>query len=147
MAQVSPDLIGTGSPDFPVWRSERAVENRSNPQTGRSAPQLKVTGSFNHTHCRFTVLTCCSLSDSLITMKTTLTDFQRNFRVARAAADRGETVTVESGPISYVFVRAGEGPKRPFADLEPLFGAVRLKPKAQSNRETIRQRLKARRPD
>jgi hypothetical protein len=78
-------------------------------------------------------------------MKTTLTDFQRNFRVARAAADRGETVTVQSGPVSYVFVRAGEAPKRPFADLEPLFGAVRLKPKNQSTRDTIRQRLKARR--
>jgi hypothetical protein len=77
-------------------------------------------------------------------MKTTLTDFQRNFRVARAAADRGETVTVESGPVAYVFMRAGEKPKRPFADLEPLFGVVKLLEREKSNRETIRTRLKAR---
>jgi len=77
-------------------------------------------------------------------VKTTLTDFQRNFRVARAAADRGETVTVESGPVAYIFLRAGDKPKRPFADLEPLFGAVKLRPRKESNRETIRNRLKAR---
>jgi hypothetical protein len=79
-------------------------------------------------------------------MKTTLTDFQRNFRTARAAADRGETVTVQSGPVSYIFLRAGDKPKRPFADLESLFGSVRLKRKNETNRETIRRRLKARRP-
>lgn len=77
-------------------------------------------------------------------METTLTDFQRNFRVARAAADRGETVTVKSGPAAYLFVRADEKPKRPFADLEPLFGVVQLSPKNQSNRETLRRRLKTR---
>jgi hypothetical protein len=78
-------------------------------------------------------------------METTLTDFQRNFRIARAAADRGETVTVKSGPAAYLFMRAGEKPKRPFADLESLFGVVRLPPKTDSPREAIRNRLKARR--
>jgi hypothetical protein len=78
-------------------------------------------------------------------METTLTNFQRNFRVARAAADRGETVTVQSGPVSYVFLRTEDRPQRPFADLEPLFGAVRLTRKNKPHRETIRQRLKARR--
>ena len=77
-------------------------------------------------------------------METTLTDFQRNFRNARAAADRGETVTVKSGPVAYLFVRAGQTPKQPFADLEPLFGVVRLPSKKESHRETIRRRLKAR---
>lgn len=77
-------------------------------------------------------------------METTLTDFQRNFRVARAAADRGETVTVKSAGVDYLFMRSGKKPKRPFADLEPLFGVVQLAPKNQLDRETIRQRLKAR---
>ncbi len=78
-------------------------------------------------------------------METTLTDFQRNFRAARAAADRGETVMVKSGPTAYIFVRASKKAKRPFADLEPLFGVVRLARKTESPRETIRHRLKARR--
>jgi hypothetical protein len=89
-------------------------------------------------------LTVANLSDSLIVMETTLTDFQRNFRVAREAADRGETVTVKSGPVAYVFARSGRQPRRPFADLEPLFGVVRLARKKESNREIIRRRLKAR---
>jgi hypothetical protein len=75
-------------------------------------------------------------------METTLTSFQRNFRVARAAADRGEVVTIKSGPTAYVFARETQKPKRPFADLEPLFGVIRLPPKTQSDRETIRNRLK-----
>jgi hypothetical protein len=41
-------------------------------------------------------------------------------------------------------MRAGEKPKRPFADLEPLFGVVKLLEREKSNRETIRTRLKAR---
>jgi hypothetical protein len=77
-------------------------------------------------------------------METSLTEFQRNFRIARAAADRGETVTVKSGPVAYLFVRAGRKPKRPFADLEPLFGIVRLPAKKESHRAIIRDRLKAR---
>jgi hypothetical protein len=77
-------------------------------------------------------------------METTLTDFQRNFSAARAAADRGETITVKSGSIVYSFSRATDKPERPFADLEPLFGVVRRFPKAKSTHEAIRQRLKAR---
>lgn len=77
-------------------------------------------------------------------METTLTDFQRNFRTARAAADRGETVTVKSGAAVYLFARASEKPKKPFADLEPLFGVIRLPPRSKSTHEIIRHRLKAR---
>jgi hypothetical protein len=78
-------------------------------------------------------------------MKMSLTDFQRRFQVARTAADRGEMVTVKSGPVAYVFMRADEKEKRPFADMEPQFGAVKLPSKGKSNRETIRSRLKTRR--
>jgi len=77
-------------------------------------------------------------------MENTLTEFQRNFSAARAAADRGETVTIKSGSTVYVFSRASESPERPFADLEPLFGVVRRVQKTQSTHEIIRQRLKAR---
>ena len=78
-------------------------------------------------------------------METTLTDFQRNFRAARAAADRGETVAVRTGATTYLFVRATEKAMKPFADLESLFGVVRLPQKRESTRERIRHRLKARR--
>ena len=57
-------------------------------------------------------------SDNLIGMETTLTDFQRNFSAARAAADRGETIKVKSAEVVYVFARQNEHPARPFADLE-----------------------------
>jgi hypothetical protein len=77
-------------------------------------------------------------------MDTTLTEFQRNFRAARAAADRGETVAVKSGAVAYLFMRSSQKPKKPFADLEPLFGVVRLPLKKESNREGVRRRLKAR---
>ena len=78
-------------------------------------------------------------------MQTTLTDFQRKFREARSAADRGETVTIKNGATAYVFMRADDKPDRPFADLEPLFGVVRLPKKTGTTRENIRTRLKARR--
>lgn len=58
-------------------------------------------------------------------METTLTDFQRNFSAARAAADRGETIKVKSGETTYVFARATGKLERPFADLGHLFGVVR----------------------
>ena len=77
-------------------------------------------------------------------METTLTDFQRNFSAARAAADQGETIRVKSGANTYLFLRASEKPEHPFADLEPLFGVVRRVRKARSAHEAIRQRLKTR---
>jgi hypothetical protein len=77
-------------------------------------------------------------------METTLTDFQRNFSVARSAADRGETVTVRSGSAAYLFLRASQKPKKPFADLQAIFGVARLAAKKASNREIIRHRLKTR---
>ncbi|MBL9191575.1 MAG: hypothetical protein JNJ82_04400 [Opitutaceae bacterium] len=78
-------------------------------------------------------------------METTLTDFQRNFSAARAAADRGETIKVKSGSTTYVFARTSNQPVRPFADLEPLFGVVRRPQRTESPHETIRHRLKTRR--
>ena len=78
-------------------------------------------------------------------METTLTDFQRNFSAARAAADRGETIKVKSGNTTYVFTRASGKPARPFADLEHLFGVVRRPQHPGTTHETIRSRLKARR--
>jgi hypothetical protein len=84
-------------------------------------------------------------SDSLIKMETTLTDFQRNFSAARAAADRGETIKVKSGENLYVFARASDKPTRPFADLEHLFGVVRRPRPAETPHEIIRRRLKSRR--
>ncbi len=80
-------------------------------------------------------------------METTLTDFQRNFSAARAAADRGETIKVKSGEAVYVFVRQTGQPARPFSDLEHLFGVVKRPQRAASPHEAIRKRLKARRPD
>lgn len=78
-------------------------------------------------------------------METTLTDFQRNFSAARAAADRGETIKVKSGEATYIFARTTGKPERPFADLEHLFGVVRRLQRSESTHETIRNRLKARR--
>jgi hypothetical protein len=81
-------------------------------------------------------------------METDLTTFQRNFREARAAADRGETVMVKSAGGDYVFSRISKKPERPFADLEPFFGAVHLqRDRDLSTHETVRRRLKTRRPD
>lgn len=78
-------------------------------------------------------------------METNLTDFQRNFSAARAAADRGETIRVKSGATVYLFARTSGKPERPFADLESLFGVVRHPPRSGTSHEIIRNRLKARR--
>ncbi len=78
-------------------------------------------------------------------METTLTDFQRNFSAARAAADRGETIKVKSAETVYLFARATKQPARPFADLEHLFGVVCQPRRVESPHEIIRHRLKTRR--
>jgi hypothetical protein len=73
-------------------------------------------------------------------VKTTLTDFQRSFRKAREAADRGETVIIESDGNRYVFESMSE-PTNPFQGLEDLFGQVNLGKREGSSREKIRERL------
>ena len=78
-------------------------------------------------------------------METTLTDCQRTFSAARAAADRGETIKVKSGQTTYDFAKASGQPARPFADLENLFGVIRRPQPSGTPHETIRSRLKANR--
>lgn len=77
-------------------------------------------------------------------MKTNLTDFQRHFRRARQAADRGESVVIEAEDRRYVFELMVE-PRNPFEGLEDVFGAVRLGNKKGTHREQIRARLAAKR--
>lgn len=77
-------------------------------------------------------------------MKTNLTDFQRSFRQAREAADRGESVLIEGDGRRYVFETLGE-PRNPFEGLKDVFGAVHLGAKKGTPRERIRARLAAKR--
>jgi hypothetical protein len=74
-------------------------------------------------------------------MRTTLTTFQRGFAKARAAADRGETVTIQAAGAEYLFQRR---PKtgNPFADLITLAGSINLPRRQGSPRERIRDRLR-----
>ena len=76
-------------------------------------------------------------------MKTTLTDFQRNFRKAREAADDGDSVIVTSESGNYVFERRAATADHPFAGLEGVFGAVKLPRSSGSLREKVRRRLAA----
>ena len=81
-------------------------------------------------------------------MKTTLTKFQREFRTARAAADRGEPVTIAAGTHSYRFERVTPGSGgSPFKGLSRIFGSVRLGHDARTPREKIRARLHAKHRD
>ena len=76
-------------------------------------------------------------------METTLTSFQRQFKEARKAADRGETVAIKADDDSeYIFFRRVKGPTQPFSDLEKLFGVVSLNRNPESSRERIRRRLR-----
>lgn len=74
-------------------------------------------------------------------MRTTLTDFQRNFRKAREAADRGDSVIVKGEDGVYVFERRAATSDNPFVGLEGVFGAVTLPPHKVSIREKVRRRL------
>jgi hypothetical protein len=65
-------------------------------------------------------------SDNLIDMKITLTEFQRSFRKAREAADRGDSVVVKGENGDYVFERRVTTSDHPFVGLEGVFGAVAL---------------------
>ncbi|TLY92996.1 MAG: hypothetical protein E6K38_11920 [Gammaproteobacteria bacterium] len=74
-------------------------------------------------------------------MKTTLTEFQRNFRKAREAADRADPVIVKGESDEYVFERRSAPTDHPFVSLEGVFGAVKLPRDKVSLREKIRRRL------
>jgi hypothetical protein len=74
-------------------------------------------------------------------LKTTLTDFQRNFRKAREAADRGDSVIVRGENGDYVFERRAATSDHPFAGLKGVFGAVTLPYDNASLREKVRRRL------
>lgn len=74
-------------------------------------------------------------------MKTTLTQFLRDFRKAREAADRGDTVLVIGENGDYVFERRAASSDHPFVGLEGVFGAVSLPQKKASLSEKVRHRL------
>lgn len=76
-------------------------------------------------------------------MKTSITDFQRNFRRAREAADRGDRVVVVGESGEYVFERRTAPQANPFAGLEKVFGAVKLPPGKGSLRDKVRRRITA----
>jgi hypothetical protein len=77
-------------------------------------------------------------------MKTTLTQFQRDFRKAREAADRGDSVVITGENGTYVFERrAVVTSGNPFVGLEGVFGAVSLVKDSTPLREKIRRRLAA----
>ena len=85
-------------------------------------------------------------SDNQInTMVTTITDFQRGFREAREAADRGQPVLITSGDAEYIFMRHHRADTNPFEGMEGVFGAVSLGATTQTHREKIRNRLAANR--
>jgi hypothetical protein len=74
-------------------------------------------------------------------MKTTLTEFLRDFRKAREAADRGDSVIVMGERGAYVFERRVAPSVHPFVGLEGVFGAVTLKQDESTLREKVRRRL------
>ena len=74
-------------------------------------------------------------------MKTTITDFQRNFRKAREAADRGDSVIVKGENGDYVFERRASVVDNPVEGLEGVFGAVTLGQEETSLHEKVRKRL------
>ena len=76
-------------------------------------------------------------------MKTTLTQFQRDFRKAREAADRGDSVVIIGVGGTYVFERHAVAHENPFVGLEGVFGAVTLQKNTSTLREKIRRRLAA----
>jgi hypothetical protein len=76
-------------------------------------------------------------------MKTTLTQFQRDFRKAREAADRGDSVVILGETGEYIFERRAKKTEHPFAGLEGVFGAVKLPRDGASLREKVHHRLAA----
>jgi len=80
-------------------------------------------------------------------MKTTLTEFQRNFRKAREAADRGDPVIVKGESGEYVFERRSAPAEHRFVGVDGVFGAVKLPRDKVSLREQPRRRLGAKNGD
>jgi hypothetical protein len=76
-------------------------------------------------------------------MKTSLTQFQRDFRKAREAADRGDSVVITGENGTYVFERRAAASENPFAGLEGVFGAISLPKDPSPLREKVRRRLAA----
>jgi hypothetical protein len=74
-------------------------------------------------------------------MKISLTEFQRNFRKAREAADSGDVVIVKGEHGDYLFERRTGAPDHPFEGLEGVFGAVSLGRREESIRDQVRHRL------
>jgi hypothetical protein len=74
-------------------------------------------------------------------MKITLTEFQRSFRKAREAADRGDSVIVKGENGDYVFERRAATSDHPFAGLEGVFGAVNLSQEEAPLSEKVCPRL------
>lgn len=73
-------------------------------------------------------------------MKMTLTDFQRDFRKAREAADRGHSIQIlDNAGVEYVFERCL--PEHPLKGLEHLFGTVTAPKDGLTAKERIRRRL------
>jgi hypothetical protein len=73
-------------------------------------------------------------------MKISLTEFQRNFRKAREAADKGDTVIVKGEHGDYLFERRTVTSDHPSAGLEGVFDAVSLGRRAGSLRNQVRRR-------
>ncbi len=82
----------------------------------------------------------------MIAMKTTLTEFQRSFRKAREAADRGESVIVKGDGCDYVFERRVTTSDLPFVGLEGVFGAVTLPRDKTPLAEKVRRRIAEKKP-
>lgn len=76
-------------------------------------------------------------------MQMTITEFQRNFRSAREAADRGDAVVVTGDNGRYVFERRTATDDHPFEGLEGVFGAVTLPQAKMPLRTKVRRRLAA----
>jgi len=74
-------------------------------------------------------------------MKITLTEFQRSFRKAREAADRGDSVIVKGENGDYVFERRAVSSDHPFVGLEEVFGAVKLSQEEAPLSEKVRRRI------
>jgi hypothetical protein len=76
-------------------------------------------------------------------MATSLTDFQRDFRKAREANDRGDCVIVTGENGDYVFARRAATSDHPFKGLKGVSGAITLPQDKDSLRDKIRRRLRA----
>ncbi|AHF93318.1 hypothetical protein OPIT5_26990 [Opitutaceae bacterium TAV5] len=72
-------------------------------------------------------------------MNTPLTEFQRSFKSARKAADKGESVIIEADNQRYVETLGEQ--RKSFTGMRGVFGAAKLTKKKGTHREQIRRRL------